>query len=190
MTTLLSSTEEGNKEKDYVTLQVLEIAAGVGVHTVYFASQMLQTISEMEQKKDKNQNENKIKVNLKWYPTDPDVMSRFAIGANVQAQEGEKQQQSSPSLSLKECIHLPALPLTLDKNGIVEEQGDDPAMDYNKILQSGNVNLITCINMIHISPWEATIGLFQVASQKLMSGGILYCYGPYKENGTAVQSNL
>ena len=44
--------------------------------------------------------------------------------------------------------------------------------------------------MIHISPWEATIGLFKVASQKLKKGGILYCYGPYKENGTAVESNL
>jgi len=46
------------------------------------------------------------------------------------------------------------------------------------------------INMIHISPWGATKGLMKLASEKLRSGGILFCYGPYKESGTAVESNL
>jgi cyclopropane fatty-acyl-phospholipid synthase-like methyltransferase len=40
---------------------------------------------------------------------------------------------------------------------------------------------IVCINMVHISPWEATKGLFEGASQLLPSGAPLYLYGPYIE---------
>ena len=42
---------------------------------------------------------------------------------------------------------------------------------------------ITCINMIHISPWEATLGLFAGAARTLSSGGLLYLYGPYRFGG-------
>ena len=51
---------------------------------------------------------------------------------------------------------------------------------------------IVCINMIHISPWEATLGLFRGAARILgRSGGPLILYGPYIEDGIAtVPSNL
>lgn len=42
---------------------------------------------------------------------------------------------------------------------------------------------ITCCNMIHISPWEATLGLFAGAARLLASGALLYLYGPYRFNG-------
>lgn len=36
--------------------------------------------------------------------------------------------------------------------------------------------------MIHISPWEATLGLVQLADQVLASpGGLVILYGPYRE---------
>merc|ERR1719457_378685 len=54
----------------------------------------------------------------------------------------------------------------------------------------GTFHLMTCINMIHISPWSATVGLFKVSSQFLADNGVLLCYGPYKVNGTAAESNL
>jgi len=38
---------------------------------------------------------------------------------------------------------------------------------------------ILCINMIHIAPWDATLGLFKGAGQTLPPGGLLYLYGPY-----------
>jgi SAM-dependent methyltransferase len=42
---------------------------------------------------------------------------------------------------------------------------------------------ILCINMIHISPWEATAGLVEGAARTLPAGGVLYLYGPYRRAG-------
>lgn len=42
---------------------------------------------------------------------------------------------------------------------------------------------ILCINMIHISPWQATTGLFAGAAKYLAPGGLLYTYGPYMRGG-------
>lgn len=44
-------------------------------------------------------------------------------------------------------------------------------------------DVILCFNMIHISPWEATVGLVRGASRVLSCGGLLFLYGPYKRNG-------
>ena len=42
---------------------------------------------------------------------------------------------------------------------------------------------ILCINMIHISPWKATVGLVEGASRTLPTGGVLFLYGPYRRAG-------
>jgi SAM-dependent methyltransferase len=42
---------------------------------------------------------------------------------------------------------------------------------------------VLCINMIHIAPWAAAIGLLQGAARILAPGGVLYLYGPYKRDG-------
>jgi Protein of unknown function (DUF938) len=42
---------------------------------------------------------------------------------------------------------------------------------------------IVNINMIHISPWSATLGLIAGAGVLLPVGGVLYLYGPYLQNG-------
>jgi hypothetical protein len=44
---------------------------------------------------------------------------------------------------------------------------------------------IICINMIHISPWGATVGLIKGAAAILPSRSPLYLYGPYKGEGFA-----
>ena len=39
---------------------------------------------------------------------------------------------------------------------------------------------ILCINMVHISPWTATLGLMRGAGRRLPAGGPLILYGPYR----------
>lgn len=42
---------------------------------------------------------------------------------------------------------------------------------------------ILCINMVHISPWEATLGLLGKARRLLAAGAPLILYGPYRRRG-------
>ena len=42
---------------------------------------------------------------------------------------------------------------------------------------------VVAINMIHIAPWTAAEGLMAGAGRTLASGGVLYLYGPFKEDG-------
>ncbi len=54
-----------------------------------------------------------------------------------------------------------------------------------------HADAVLCINMVHISPWEATLGLFKGAADALAPGGPIYLYGPYKRCGVATaDSNL
>ena len=43
-----------------------------------------------------------------------------------------------------------------------------------------SANGIICINMIHVSPWKATVGLMRGAGEILPPAAPLYLYGPYK----------
>lgn len=55
----------------------------------------------------------------------------------------------------------------------------------------GNADAILCINMVHISPWDATLGLFKGCAQVLAEGAPLILYGPYLEQGVeTAASNL
>ncbi len=42
---------------------------------------------------------------------------------------------------------------------------------------------VLCINMIHISPWEASVALFEGAQRTLDGNGPLVTYGPYRMHG-------
>jgi SAM-dependent methyltransferase len=42
---------------------------------------------------------------------------------------------------------------------------------------------VVAINMIHISPWASTLGLLTGAARVLRPGGVLFLYGPFRENG-------
>ena len=45
---------------------------------------------------------------------------------------------------------------------------------------------IICINMVHISPWEATLGLIKGAAAILPPASPFYLYGPYIREGFAM----
>lgn len=50
---------------------------------------------------------------------------------------------------------------------------------------------LLCINMVHISPWEASIGLLEGAARLLGEGSSLLMYGPWLEaNVETAPSNL
>jgi SAM-dependent methyltransferase len=50
-------------------------------------------------------------------------------------------------------------------------------------LNTSPIVAIVNINMIHISPWSACLGLMAGAGRILKPGGILYLYGPFKQGG-------
>lgn len=90
---------------------------------------------------------------LLWQPSDPDPAALASIEA-WQAEEG------LPNL-------LPPLAL------------DAAAAEW----PVGQADAILCINMVHISPWAATIGLLDGAARLLAAGAPLYLYGAYRRDG-------
>lgn len=54
-----------------------------------------------------------------------------------------------------------------------------------------SADALLCINMVHISPWSATPGLFAGAARLLPAGAPLILYGPYVEADVpTAESNL
>lgn len=98
---------------------------------------------------------------VQWQPTEPDAASRDAMVTRIR----------------ESGLTNVAAPVALD----VHEARWPVAAELDAIL---------CINMIHISPWSSTAALCAGAARHLRVGGLLITYGPYLENGTAVQSNL
>ncbi len=89
---------------------------------------------------------------LQWRPTDPDPGALASIAA-------WRGHAALPNL---------LAPLPLDAS--------DP--DAWPI---GRADAVVNINMIHISPWDATRGLMTGAGRLLTPGGLLFLYGPFIE---------
>jgi len=49
--------------------------------------------------------------------------------------------------------------------------------------QMGPFDAIVSINMVHIAPWAASLGLFAGAGRLLRAGGLLVLYGPFMRGG-------
>lgn len=49
--------------------------------------------------------------------------------------------------------------------------------------QTGPFDAIVSINMVHIAPWAASLGLFAGAGRLLRAGGFLFLYGPFLRDG-------
>ncbi len=90
---------------------------------------------------------------LTWQPSDPDPMHLASIASWLE------QLPSAHILS----------PLQIDVT--------------NDAWSIDAVEVILCVNMIHIAPWEACLGLLHGAQSILPQGGLLYLYGPFKQQG-------
>lgn len=98
---------------------------------------------------------------LRWQPSDPDPAGLVSIAA----------------WSAEAAMPNIAPPLPLDASAAAWPVGQADA--------------VLCINMVHISPWGATLGLFAAAARLLASGAPLILYGPYIEPGVPTSdSNL
>ena len=75
-----------------------------------------------------------------------------------------------------ETLH-PPLKLDVTRAQWPVETGNDST------LLAYPISAIVNINMIHISPWSACLGLMAGAHRILPTDGILYLYGPYKRDG-------
>ena len=52
---------------------------------------------------------------------------------------------------------------------------------------AGHADAVLCINMIHIAPWPAAIGLVSGAARILPPGGMLALYGPFRRAGQELE---
>jgi len=59
----------------------------------------------------------------------------------------------------------------------------DTTTDWTSDLPKSAFAAIVCINMIHIAPWQACLGLLRGSATLLQPGGMLLLYGPYRVNG-------
>ncbi|MDO9710224.1 DUF938 domain-containing protein [Paracraurococcus lichenis] len=90
---------------------------------------------------------------LVWQPSDPDPAARASIAAWA---AHAKLDNLRPPLDL------------------------DAAAEAWPVARA---DAVLCINMIHIAPWEAGLGLLRGAARLLPLGGPLVLYGPYRRGG-------
>lgn len=93
---------------------------------------------------------------ITWIPSDPSPESRHSIAAWA----GETGLENLRP------------PLDLD----VMQEHWPPARE-------GPFDVVLAINLVHISPWAACLGLLRGAAELLHSRGMLFLYGPYKRDG-------
>jgi SAM-dependent methyltransferase len=94
-----------------------------------------------------------------WQPSDPDADALASIAA-FQAEAGLDNLRAP----LRVDVHEPRW------RGVEEAEAEAVAA-------------IVCINMIHISPWSATLALLSGAGRLLAAGAPLITYGPYRFDG-------
>jgi len=98
---------------------------------------------------------------LDWIPSDPDPLAIASIRAWA------------------ESARLPNLRPPL----LIDAAARDWPID--------RADAMLCINMVHISPWDATVGLMRNAGKLLAKGAPLILYGPYIQQGVeTAPSNL
>ena len=93
---------------------------------------------------------------ISWQPSDPDAEARASISAWARSENGANL----------------LLPLDIDVTEVSWSEKMANAIDG-----------IVAINMLHVAPGRACLGLLQGAGALLPSGGVLYLYGPYKIDG-------
>lgn len=95
-------------------------------------------------------------ANLVWLPSDPDPSSRASTASWIRFKR-----------------------LT----NVLEPVDVDVSADTWGVEHLAPFDAIVSLNMVHIAPWAATLGLFAGAGRLLPGGGVLFLYGPFMHNG-------
>jgi cyclopropane fatty-acyl-phospholipid synthase-like methyltransferase len=93
---------------------------------------------------------------LVWLPSDPDAASRASIEAWI---------------ATEELANVRA-PVAIDVREAIWGAEDDAPFDA-----------VISLNMVHIAPWEAALGLLAGAGRLLRPNGVLFFYGPFMQGG-------
>jgi cyclopropane fatty-acyl-phospholipid synthase-like methyltransferase len=93
---------------------------------------------------------------LDWQPSDPDQEARDSIASWMAHEEPANVRP----------------PLAIDVRD--ETWGVEDRAPFDAIVS---------LNMIHIAPWAAALGLLKGAERLLRAGGILFLYGPFLRDG-------
>lgn len=96
----------------------------------------------------------------KWLPTDINYLSLASISAWLKHSPSDN---IYPPILLDVCANIWSI------------EQEKQYLD--------EITAIVSINMIHIAPWSACLGLMAGAGRILPPNGILYLYGPFKQNG-------
>lgn len=101
-----------------------------------------------------------------WIPSDPSPVARASIAA-------WREHQPSDNLTMPILLDVTEPVWSIERTEVQGELG----LDLDRL------TAIVNINMIHISPWSACLGIMAGAGRLLPPGGILYLYGPFKRRG-------
>ncbi|MEO1134162.1 MAG: DUF938 domain-containing protein [Cyanobacteria bacterium J06639_1] len=105
---------------------------------------------------------------LQWLPSDVNPLALASITA-------WRDRQPTPNLHP---------PIALDA-GTTPWIVEAPERIASPDLAAHSIQAIVNINMIHIAPWSACLGLMAGAGRVLPEGGVLVLYGPFRQRSVA-----
>jgi SAM-dependent methyltransferase len=143
---------------------VLELASGTGEHVVYFAGRF---------------------EKLKWQPSDIHADALASIAA-------WREETKLPNVRAPLVIDAAAPKWPIDQaDAVLSIKMDSDSCDQQKTAEKGGFDVVLNLNMVHISPWSAGLGLLDGAARVLKRGGALILYGPWLQTGVeTAPSNL
>jgi SAM-dependent methyltransferase len=143
---------------------VLEIASGSGEHAIYFAERF---------------------PRLEWQPSDVHPDALWSIGS-------WRDEATLPNLRAPIALDASSPDWPIDRaDALLSIKMDSDSCDDSKAAEKGGFDVVLNLNMVHISPWRAALGLLDGAARVLKRNGALILYGPWLQAGVeTAPSNL
>lgn len=143
---------------------VVEIASGTGEHIVHFAERF---------------------PALEWQPSDVHQQALVSIAA-------WRESTALPNVRAPIIIDAASRLWPIDRaDAVLSIDTPSDSCEPSRVAENDGLSAVLCINMVHISPWGASLGLLNGSAKVLQTGGALILYGPwFKVDIPAAPSNL